>query len=215
VDEPVLTSVPDWPVAAGVGVEMDTAGHSGDAAAATEFEVATAEPTAGWPEESRPALAPAEAPIHVEPLLPDGAPASVGVMTGRLDTPNPAVTEGRHELAGDELLDAAEAAELAGDVVSLRSLLLGTARAYAREGRFEAGLDATHRLLQLAPSDVDAHLVLVDLYVARDWNVLAVEKLILLGRLADLNNDKETRARLRAVVSKDFPRDERLTALRA
>jgi hypothetical protein len=136
-------------------------------------------------------------------------------MSGRLDTPNAVVAEGPHEPAGDELLDAAEAAELAGDVVSLRSLLLGTARAYAREGRFEAGLDATHRLLQLAPSDVDAHLVLVDLYVARDWNVLAVEKLILLGRLADLNNDKETRARLRAVVSKDFPRDERLIALRA
>ncbi|HEX7497827.1 MAG TPA: hypothetical protein VF344_05110 [Candidatus Limnocylindrales bacterium] len=215
VDEPVMTPMPDWPAAAGVGAEIDTAGHSGVAAAATEFGVATAEPTAGWPEESGPALAPAEVPIHVESALPGGAPASVGVMNGRLDTPNPAIAEGRHEPAGDELLDAAEAAELAGDVVSLRSLLLGTARAYAREGRFEAGLDATHRLLQLAPSDVDAHLVLVDLYVARDWNVLAVEKLILLGRLADLNNDKETRARLRAVVSKDFPRDERLTALRA
>jgi tetratricopeptide (TPR) repeat protein len=213
--EPVMPPVPDWPVAAGIGAEVDTAGHSGDAAGATELEVATAEPTGGWPEASGPALAPAETVIDVEPVLRGGAPASVGVMNGRLDTPNPAVAEGRHEPAGDELLDAAEAAEFAGDVVSLRSLLLGTARAYAREGRFEAGLDATHRLLQLAPSDVDAHLVLVDLYVARDWNGLAVEKLILLGRLADLNNDKETRARLRAMVSKDFARDERLTALRA
>ena len=215
VDEPVMTSVSDWPAAAGVGDEIDTAGYSGDVADATQVDVESAEPTGGWPEESGPARAPDEAPIHVERLLPESVPASVGVMSGRLDTPNLVVAEGPHEPAGDELLDAAEAAELAGDVVSLRSLLLGTARAYAREGRFEAGLDATHRLLQLAPSDVDAHLVLVDLYVARDWNVLAVEKLILLGRLADLNNDKETRARLRAVVSKDFPRDERLIALRA
>jgi hypothetical protein len=111
------------------------------------------------------------------------------------------------------LLDAAEAAEIAGDAAPLRSLLLSTARAYAREGRFEVGLDAAHRLLQRSPGDVDAHLVLVDLYVARDWNALAVEKLALLSRLADLNNDEETRERLRAVVGRNFPRDERLSAL--
>jgi tetratricopeptide (TPR) repeat protein len=121
--------------------------------------------------------------------------------------------ESRHQRAGDELLDAAEAAEIAGDAAPLRSLLLSTARAYAREGRFEVGLDAAHRLLQRSPGDVDAHLVLVDLYVARDWNALAVEKLALLSRLADLNNDEETRERLRAVVGRNFPRDERLSAL--
>jgi hypothetical protein len=111
------------------------------------------------------------------------------------------------------LLAASEAAELSGDNTTLRSLLLWTARAYAREGRYEAGLDATHRLIQRAPGDVDAHLVLVELYVARDWNNLAAEKLALLGRLAELNHDEPTRQRLCKVASRVFPKDERLSSL--
>ena len=136
-------------------------------------------------------------------------------MDGAFDTDVPLglVGESQHQPTGDELLGAAEAADLAGDYTTLRSLLLWTARAYAREGRFDAGLDATHRLLQRAPGDVDAHLVLVELYVARDWNSLAAEKLVLLGRLAELNNDEETRLRLCGVASRVFPRDERLGAL--
>ena len=92
-------------------------------------------------------------------------------------------------------------------------MLLSTARAYAREGRFELGLDAADRLLQAAPGDVDAHLVLVESYLARDWNTLAAEKLALLGRLAELNDDEDTRQRLCEVASRAFPRDQRLAAL--
>jgi tetratricopeptide (TPR) repeat protein len=141
--------------------------------------------------------------------------APVGVMDGAIGTaalPGP-MGESEHQPTGDELLVAAEAAELAGDEKALRSLLVWTARAYAREGKFEAGLDATHRLLQRAPGDVDAHLVLVELYVARNWNSLAAEKLVLLGRLADLDNDEETRQRLCAVASRAFPNDDRLDSL--
>jgi Tfp pilus assembly protein PilF len=92
---------------------------------------------------------------------------------------------------------------------------LWTARAYSREGRFEAALDAAHRLLQRAPGDVDAHLVLVELYVARSWDGLATEKLRLLGRLAELNNDAGTRQRLRAVATRAFPQDPSLQQLYA
>jgi len=123
------------------------------------------------------------------------------------------VGESEHQPTGDELLVAAEAADLAGDEKALRSLLVWTSRAYAREGKFEAGLDATHRLLQRGPDDVDAHLVLVELYVARSWNGLAAEKLALLGRLADLDGDDETRQRLCAVANRAFPNDERLESL--
>jgi tetratricopeptide (TPR) repeat protein len=146
----------------------------------------------------------------IEPIL-----AAVGVMDGAFDTEAPLgpVGESQHQPTGDELLAAAEAADQAGDLTALRSLLLWTARAYAREGRFEAGLDATHRLLQRAPGDVDAHLVLVELYVARDWNGLAAEKLALLGRLAELNDDEATRQRVCKVSSRVFPNDERLGAL--
>jgi tetratricopeptide (TPR) repeat protein len=162
---------------------------------------------------SQPSVAdPAEAAVSaaLEPIL-----AAVGVMEGPFDaTANlGTVGESQHQPTGDELLAAAEAADLAGDSTTLHSLLLWTARAYAREGRFDAGLDATHRLLQKAPGDVDAHLVLVELYVARDWNGLAAEKLALLGRLAELNNDEATRQRLCAVATRAFPNDERLGAL--
>ena len=141
--------------------------------------------------------------------------AAVGVMEGAFDPaamPG-AVGESQHQPTGDELLAAAEAADLVGDNAALRSLLVWTARAYAREGRFEAGLDAAHRLLQRGPSDVDAHLVLVELYVTRDWNALAAEKLALLGRLADLDNDEATKQRLCAVAGRVFPNDARLGAL--
>ena len=121
--------------------------------------------------------------------------------------------ESEHQPTGDELLAAAEAADVAGDSTALRSLLLWTARAYAREGRFEAGLDATHRLLHARPSDVDAHLVLVELYVARSWDGLAAEKLRLLGRLAELNDDEETRQRLCAAATRAFPDNQALQRL--
>lgn len=114
------------------------------------------------------------------------------------------------EPAGDELTAAAEAAETAGDEVRLRSMLLAAARAYAHEGRFEAALESAHRLLRAGPSDVDTHLVLVELYMARDWNALAQEKLALLERLATLSGDEETRKRVCGVASRAFPHDERL-----
>ncbi len=134
----------------------------------------------------------------------------VGVMEAPQDGTAPADSGAP---SGDELLAAAEAADLSGNAGTLRSLLLWTAQAYAREGRFEAALDAAHRLLKAAPSDVDTHLVLVELYMARDWNALAAEKLALLERLAVLSGDEDTRKRVCTVASRAFPRDERLGAL--
>lgn len=176
-------------------------------AVAVADEISPAEPVAAEALAAEP-----EAGAAAEPGL---VFAPVGVMDGAIGTaalPGP-VGESEHQPTGDELLVAAEAADLAGDEKALRSLLVWTARAYAREGKFEAGLDAAHRLLQRAPGDVDAHLVLVELYVARNWNSLAAEKLALLGRLADLDNDEETRQRLCAVASRAFPNDDRLESL--
>jgi tetratricopeptide (TPR) repeat protein len=121
--------------------------------------------------------------------------------------------EVQRQPTGDELLSAAEAAEGSGDLKALRSLLVWTARAYAREGRFEAALDAAHRLLQRYPADVDAHLVLVELYVAREWDTLAIDKLALLDRLAQLGEDEPTHERLRAVATRAFPADPRLASI--
>ena len=209
-------ATPAEPVAAeaeGTVAEAEPTGEPAVAEAGPESEIAP-EVTVPVAAEAEPA--PEAAPATSEPATEaEPVPVAVGVMEGSIDiTPLAGtVTESEHQPTGDELLAAAEAADLAGDSAELRSLLLGTARAYASEGRFDAALDATHRLLQRAPGDVDAHIVLVELYVARDWNELAAEKLVLLGRLANLNDDAETRERLCAVASRAFPKDERLEAL--
>jgi hypothetical protein len=230
-DEPFVATAPYSEVVALSGAATERATHTAGVAGTPESEAASTAPTAELSWQSSPAPAtdvPAEAapealrdvaseawPAVLTELTPPSAEAlaAAGVMDVGFDTANLGVDEARHQPNGDELLSAAEAAELAGDTTRLRSLLVWTARAYAREGRFEAGLDATHRLLQGAPGDVDAHLVLVELYAARDWNALAVEKLMLLGRLAELNDDKETHQRLCAVAGRTFPNDERLSAL--
>jgi tetratricopeptide (TPR) repeat protein len=214
--------VADWPAAdlaqispGAPAVEQAEAGEE-QTPTAKEDELPEAVEAASAEEPEPAAAAAAEVaagpaiPAELEPIL-----AAVGVMEGAFDSDTPlgTVGESQHQPTGDELLAAAEAAEVSGDSTTLRSLLLWTARAYAREGRFEAGLDATHRLIQRAPGDVDAHLVLVELYVARDWNNLASEKLALLGRLAELNNDEPTRQRLCKVASRVFPKDERLASL--
>ena len=183
-------------------VEVATAAE----VAAVFRDVRQAERNTAGPIAAKPEAAPVASGLSPEP---------VGVMAGAIDTASQpgTVGESEHQPTGDELLVAAEAADLAGDEKALRSLLVWTARAYAREGKFEAGLDATHRLLQRGPGDVDAHLVLVELYVARNWNSLAAEKLALLGRIAELDDDEETRQRLCAVASRAFPNDDRLEAL--
>jgi tetratricopeptide (TPR) repeat protein len=140
---------------------------------------------------------PAEHDVQFEAPLPQ----LVGVM---------GVTGHEADLRGDELTAAADDAESVGDAERLRSMLLAAARSYALEGRFEAALESAHRLLRAGPSDVDTHLVLVELYMARDWNALAQEKLALLERLALLSGDEEAHKRVCGVASRAFPHDERL-----
>jgi tetratricopeptide (TPR) repeat protein len=170
-------------------------------------------PAAAFAEPVEPGLAVEAEPVAV--AAEQDEPPAVGVMEGAFGTAamEDDLSETERRATGDELLASAEAADQAGDDGKLRSLLVRTARAYGREGRFEAGLDAVHRLLQRDPGNIEAHLVLVDLYVARGWNSLAAEKLVLLGRLADLDDDQETRQRLCAVASRAFPDDQHLATL--
>jgi tetratricopeptide (TPR) repeat protein len=165
---------------------------------------------------SEPAVAELEVGTPIAVATVEKEREAVGVMAGLDEVAFPGALggdEGGPQSSADEMMSAVEAAEAAGDEEALQPLLTRLARAYAREGRFEAGLDAAHRLLQHAPSDVDAHLVLVELYLARHWDALAAEKLKLLNRIAELNEDEETRQRLCAVASRAFPADQSLDSL--
>ncbi len=107
---------------------------------------------------------------------------------------------------------AAEAATLeyeadvaleSGDAGRARDALLVAARAYRAVGRHDAALDACYRALAVAPGDTELHLALVELYRARGWHGRAAEKLALLARLAELDDDATAAARIRAVEATD------------
>ena len=108
---------------------------------------------------------------------------------------------------------AAEAALHAGDVDAAHDGLLAAARAHRRAGRLSAALDACYLAIGLAPSDPELHLLLAELYLDRGWHGQAVEKLLLLGRLADLDGDREVRDRLCALVAERLDDEPRVAQL--
>lgn len=106
----------------------------------------------------------------------------------------------------------AEAALDRGDLDLALDRSLAAARSYDDARRPVAALDACYRALAFAPAAVDLHLALVDLYVAHGWRAAAADKLLLLGRLIELEGDAEGRRRVCAVVAEQFADDDRLVA---
>lgn len=106
----------------------------------------------------------------------------------------------------------AETALYAGDPAA-RDHLLAAARAHRRAGRTSAALDACDLAIAVAPSDVDLHILLAELYLDRGWRPLAVEKVVLLGRLADLDEDSDARGRLRDLVAERLADEPRVAEL--
>jgi Tetratricopeptide repeat len=108
---------------------------------------------------------------------------------------------------------AAEEALARGDAAAARDGLLAAAAAHREAGRSFAAIDACYLALAVAPADVDLHLMLTRLYLERGWRGPAVDKLLLLGRLADLADDADTRTRLRDLASQELPDEPRLADL--
>jgi hypothetical protein len=108
---------------------------------------------------------------------------------------------------------AAEDALARGDAAAARDGLLAAAAAHRRAGRSFAAIDACYLALAVAPADVDLHLMLTGLYLERGWRAPAVDKLLLLGRLAELTDDADARQRLCALASDELPDEPRLADL--
>jgi tetratricopeptide (TPR) repeat protein len=106
----------------------------------------------------------------------------------------------------------AETALYAGDPAA-RDHLLAAARSHRRAGRTSAALDACDLAIAVAPSDVDLHLLLAELYLDRGWHLLAVDKVVLLGRLAELDDDGGARERIRALVAERLADEPRVADL--
>jgi tetratricopeptide (TPR) repeat protein len=124
-------------------------------------------------------------------------------------------SEPMHEPAGlgIALGAVAEAALHAGDLPAAREGLLAAARAHRRAGRLVAAVDACDLAISIAPADPDVHLLLVEIYLDRGWRSQAADKLLLLGRLADLDADESVRQRLCDLVTARLPDEPRVAEL--
>jgi tetratricopeptide (TPR) repeat protein len=108
---------------------------------------------------------------------------------------------------------AAEAALFAGDLAVAHEGLLAAARAHRRAGRLVAAVDACYLAISIAPADPDIHLLLAELYLDRGWRSQAADKLLLLGRLADLDADVGVRERLCQLVAARLPDEPRVAEM--
>ena len=146
----------------------------------------------------------------VTPRVPSAAEAGsaasadgdVAMVPEAPKPPDPA----RLTLAIEEALEA-------GDLDEARRRALVAATAHRAVGEFHAAMDACYQALAILPSDPDIHLLLAELYLDRGWRGPAADKLVLLGRLAQLTGDGATRARLCYLAAARFPDDARLAAV--
>jgi tetratricopeptide (TPR) repeat protein len=130
--------------------------------------------------------------------------------------PEPAAAEGppvEPAGLGIALGAVAEAHLYAGEVEDAHAGLLAAARAHRRAGRLVAAVDACDLAIGLAPADPDLHLLLAELYLDRGWRTLATDKLLLLGRIAELDEDRATRDRLCQLVGERLADEPRLAEL--
>ena len=111
------------------------------------------------------------------------------------------------------LTQAVEAAIDAGDLDEARRRAVLAAAGHRSLGLLHAAIDACYEALAIAPADPDIHLVLAELYLDRGWRTLAVDKLVLLGRLVQLTDDAATHARLCDLAAKRFADEPRLAAI--
>jgi tetratricopeptide (TPR) repeat protein len=108
---------------------------------------------------------------------------------------------------------AFEAAIDAGKHGDARKQAVASAAAYRSVGQFHAAVDACYEALAIAPADPGVHFALAQLYLDRGWRALAADKLVLIGRLAQLTGDTASQARLCDLVVRRFPDDARLVAM--
>jgi tetratricopeptide (TPR) repeat protein len=217
VVEPV--DVEPEPVVAEVEVEAPVAAEPEIEAAVVEPEAQVeptilAEPEPETIAEAEPVAVAEEIAAEIEPeveaVMAEGAapePMEPDVMAAAEAAPEePAID-------AFALGRAAEDALAAGDALRARDGLLAAAAAHRRAGRSFAAIDACYLALAVAPADVDLHVLLTELYLERGWRGPAVDKLLLLGRLAELGDDTATRDRLCAIATDQLPDEGRLTQL--
>ncbi len=99
----------------------------------------------------------------------------------------------------------AESLLIAGDHQRARPLLLRIAEAEREAGRLDAAIDACLILVTMNPADTAVQLELATIQAARGWIDLARDKIALLTRLADLDDDPDAQALVQgSAVARDL-----------
>ena len=153
--------------------------------------------------------------LEVDPTGARGPAAGSGAeaVAGESDVAAPLVVAPTPPPDPTALTLAVEAAIDAGDLDEARRRAVLAAAGHRSLGQLHAAIDACYEALAFAPADPDIHLALAALYLDRGWRTLAADKLVLLGRLVQLNGDNATRARLCYLAATRFPDDPRLAAI--
>lgn len=99
------------------------------------------------------------------------------------------------------------------DADRARTLALTAAAGHRAAGQPSTAIDACYMALAGSPADPGLHLALAEIYLDQGWRSPAIEKLILLTRLAELADDADTRARICAIAAARLPDEPRLAAL--
>jgi tetratricopeptide (TPR) repeat protein len=158
-------------------------------------------------------------PAPVADAAAGGAVGEAGVVDGTTGEPFADAEPAAEPEPEPEPIDAiavggaAEEALAAGDGAAARDGLLAAAAAHRANGRSAAAIDACNLALAVAPADVDLHLLLAELYLERGWRSPAADKLVLLARLASLEDDPGTRQRICRLAAERLPDEPRLTDL--
>lgn len=150
----------------------------------------------------------------VEAVAPEAEPATEPAPEPEPPPEAVPVPEPEHRLANPVALGAAgEDALYAGDPIAARDGLLAAAYGYRRTGRGLAAIDACFLALAVAPAGGELHLMLAELYLDVGWRALAVDKLVLLTKLAELDGDPTTRERVCRIAKDRLPDEPRLMGL--
>lgn len=177
---------------------------------------AEAAPVAAEPAEAEALVA--EAPeaqaVAAEPAEP-GATVAAGVAEGEPAAAEPAEAEPVAAESPDpeQLLREAEQARYEGRVDAAVTGYVAAAEGYLAADAPDAALDACQRGLQAAPDSPSVHLTLARVYLARGWRERAVEKLVLLDRLLELDGAMEPRRELAALARQHVGAEPRLEPL--
>lgn len=113
----------------------------------------------------------------------------------------------------EAFLEDAERARDGGRTLEALALYVLASDAYARAEAPEAALEVCQRALEVGPDAPAVHLALARLYFARNWRERAVEKVVLIDRLLDLQPAPAARRELAALAAAYEAQDPRLAAI--